>query len=440
MKQRLRARFRVMTVLQVVLLACTIAALVTTLLKTNYMAVPILLLLMAVLQIVLLVRSVQAHVQALEEFFAAVNYEDFTRRFVEDDLDAELKDAFNKVIERFQDARADRDMQAGYLDTVIRHVPVPFMAARDDGKLSLVNAPARRLTGLPGLAHMEDLRALDNTLPERLAAIGPGKQRLLQTTIRGLPAELRVSVSQIRMRGAIERLYSIENLSGELSARESSAWRNLIRVLTHEIMNTLTPITSLAQTTVDMLDDSVELGSEGADIREAVATIGRRGEGLIRFIAGYRELLKVPEPKAENFAIRPALEAVAALLQSTLANTELNITVTPATLEVYADRHLFDQVLINLVKNAAESIGATEGGEIRLAARLDYGRVLVDVTDNGGGIAAEDIDQVFIPFFTTKREGSGIGLSFCREIMAAHGGEITIESSSDGTTARLIFP
>lgn len=435
MKHKFRTRFRLLTLLQVVLLTATLSGLILSIIYTGTIAVPIVIAGVVVIQILVLIHSVQAHVDALEDFFAAVNYEDFTRRFIEDDVDAELKDAFNKVLERFQDARADRDLQAGYLDTVIRHVPVPFIAARSDGSLSLINNPARRLTGMPTLRNIKDLAAIDPELPAQLASIEAGQQRLLQTSIRDIPAELRVSVSEIRMAGEVERLYSIENLSGELSARESSAWRNLIRVLTHEIMNTLTPVTSLAQTTVEMLDDPEATN----DIREAIATIGRRSDGMIRFVSRYRELLQVPEPNAEDIGVRELLQGVATLMQPDLGSTSISVSVDPESLEIFADRQLIEQVLINLVKNASDAMADVESGEIRLEGKLDPGRTILTVADNGPGIPESDLDQVFIPFFTTKRDGSGIGLSLSRQIMTAHGGEILIDSSPDGTTARLVF-
>ena len=435
MKHRLRTQFRVMTVLQVALIAVTLSVLILTILETDHFAVPIVLAGVVLLQLIGLIHSVHAHVDTLEDFFAAVNYEDFTRRFIEDDVDAELKDAFNKVLERFQDARADRDLQAGYLDTVIRHVPVPFFAARRDGSLSLVNNPARRLTGMPTLRNVRDLAKLDKQLPAALERIEPGQQRLLQTSIRGIPVELRVSVSEIRMGGEVERLYSIENLSGELSARESSAWRNLIRVLTHEIMNTLTPVTSLAQTTVDMLDDP----DSADDIREAIMTIGRRSEGMIQFVSRYRELLHMPEPASEDVRVLEVLQNVATLLQPTMARVHISVSVAPESLEIFADRQLIDQVLINLVKNAGDALAETNEAHIALSGKLDLGRVIISVTDNGPGIPNEDIDQVFIPFFTTKRDGSGIGLSLSRQIMTAHNGDIALETSEAGTTFRLVF-
>ena len=435
MKQRLRRRFRVFAVVQVLLLAASITLLVAVLLDTDHIAVPIVLASVVLLQIFGLIRYVQSHVDTLEDFFAAVNYEDFTRRFVEDDVDAELKEAFNRILDQFQDARAARDRQAGYLDIVVRHVPVPFIAVRSDGSISLSNHPARHLTGLPVLRTLQDLGSLDAGLPEQLQQIAAGEQRMLQTTLRGIPVELRVSVAEIRMVGDVERLYSIENLSGELSARESSAWRNLIRVLTHEIMNTLTPVSSLAETTASMLDES----HSTEDIREAVTTIGRRSDGLIRFVSRYRELLQVPKPNPERISVAQVLKSVVTLLSDTLQGIEVTIEVLSDTLEVLADRQLIDQVLLNLVKNAVEALQDSEAPKIDLKGRLDFGRVVLSVSDNGPGIPDDELDQIFIPFFTTKRDGSGIGLSVSRQIMTAHGGDLTVKSSSDGSTFSLVF-
>ncbi len=435
MKQRLRARFRLFTVVQVVLLGLSIGALVLSVLTARYIAVPLVLGAVVVAQVVGLIHSVHRHVNALEDFFATVNYEDFTRRFIEEDVDAELKDAFNRVIERFQDAKADRDLKAGYLDTVIRHVPVAFFAVRQDGSMSLVNNPARRLTGLPTLGNIRELAALDPALPATLAGIEAGQQRMLQTSIRGIPVELRVAVTEIRVPDGLERLYSIENLSGELSARESSAWRNLIRVLTHEIMNTLTPITSLAQTAVGMLGDP----RAEDDVREAVTTIGRRSEGMIDFVSRYRELLHVPEPVPADVSVLDALQHVARLMEGSMPGVNISVEVVPETLEVFADRQLLDQVLINVVKNAGEAVAAQEDRSIRLSARLDLSRVIISVEDNGPGIPEAELDQIFIPFFTTKRDGSGVGLSLSRQIMSAHNGEIAVETGAGGSTFRLVF-
>ncbi len=421
--------------MQVLLLAATLAALAATLFRSELLALPLLFAALALVQVGLLIHSVQRHVDTLEDFFAAINYEDFTRRFVEDDVDGELRQAFNRILGRFQDARAERDLQAGYLDTVVRHVPVPFFAARADGSLSLSNNPARRLTGLPALRHMKDLAALDPQLPEALATIPAGQQRLLRSRLRDVPVELRVAVAEIRLEGQVERLYSVENLSGELTARESAAWRDLIRVLTHEIMNTLTPVTSLAKTTEALLDDPTAT----EDIRQAVQTIGRRSDGLMRFVAHYRELLKVPEPELAMVSLRPLLDGVLRLQATALASTTVSCEVQPDTLSVNADARLIEQVLINLLRNALEAMVHSISPELRLTAHMDFGRTVVTLEDNGCGIDPQTLEQVFIPFFTTKREGSGIGLSISRQIMTAHGGELVLEPLRSGTRAKLIF-
>lgn len=204
MKTRLRARFRLLVVAQVLALVVSIALLTLTATNTEYIAVATIIGVIILLQVFGLLHFVEAHVDTLEDFFAAINYEDFTRQFVTDDIDAELKAAFNRVIDRFQQARAERELQAEYLETVVRHVPIPLMAVRSDGSLRLVNNPMRHLTGLPGLSRIEDLAVLDPALPLRMQSIEPGQQRLIQSRFREMPVELRVSVSEIRIDGNSE--------------------------------------------------------------------------------------------------------------------------------------------------------------------------------------------------------------------------------------------
>ena len=435
MKKQFRARFRALTLMQVLLLAITISLFAAALVTTDYVAVPAIIAVVILFQVIGLLYFVESHVNTLEEFFAAVNYEDFTRRFIEDDIDLELKEAFNRVLGRFQQARAERDTQAVYLDTVVRHIPVPFIAVRADGSVSLVNNPARRLTGLPALHRLDQLAELDPQLPAQMRAMEPGGQQLLQTRLRDVPVELRVSVAEIRMAGEVERLYSIENLSGELTARESSAWRNLIRVLTHEIMNTLTPVSSLAETAAGLIDRS----DATEDIRDAVETIARRSEGLMKFVSRYRELLKVPRPDIQRISVLNVLNGAATLLANDLDGVSVRTEVIPESLEVEADPQLLDQVLVNLLRNAADAMQDVPAPQLRLCGELQDGRVILRVSDNGPGIPVEAMEQIFIPFFTTKRDGNGIGLSVSRQIMTAHHGEIVVDSNAGGTTVSLLF-
>ncbi|MEO1575577.1 MAG: ATP-binding protein, partial [Pseudomonadota bacterium] len=232
-----------------------------------------------------------------------------------------------------------------------------------------------------------------------------------------------------------ERLYSVENLSGELTARESSAWRNLLRVLTHEIMNTLTPVTSLAETCSDMLKKQ----NADPDIRDAVGTIARRSGGLMNFVSRYRELMKMPKPRMEDLSVLEVANSAVTLMRDQLTAIDVSVDVTPASLNVRADRALLDQVLLNLLRNAADALVGAEAPRIDIRGRLDHGRVLLQVCDNGAGMPEHVLDQVFVPFFTTKREGSGIGMSLSRQIMTAHGGDIAVRSDDGGTVVSLVF-
>ena len=435
MKQQLRARFRLLVLAQVLGLVVTVALLAHWTLNSELIAVPAVVGLIVILQVVALLHTVEQHVDTLEDFFAAINYEDFTRHYVTDDVDAELKAAFNRILERFRTARAERDVQAGYLETVVRHVPVPLMAVTSDGSLRLSNNPLRRMTGLTRLNHIDDLGTLDPALPDMLRSIESGRQSLLQSRFRDVPVELRVSVSEIRLDGETERIYSLENLSGELTAREASAWRNLIRVLTHEIMNTLTPVASLAQTSLVMADQP----DARAELKEAIATIERRSQGLVRFVESYRELLQVPQPRPEPVAVRDLLQGVVRLLSDELKAIDVTVRVLPESLEAEMDRALMDQVLVNLVRNATQALQEETAPQLVLSGGLEFGRVLIQVTDSGPGVPDEIQDQIFIPFFTTKRDGNGIGLSLSRQIVMAHGGELVASSDERGTVMSVLL-
>jgi nitrogen fixation/metabolism regulation signal transduction histidine kinase len=310
---------------------------------------------------------------------------------------------------------------------------------RADGALSLVNNPAKRLMGLNQWSRIDAMDTAAPGLTARLQEIPAGAQRLLQVSLRGVPAELRVSVSEVRQSGGIERLYAIENLAGELTARESSAWRNLIRVLTHEMMNTLTPITSLAQTARQLLGDAADDAAAREDIEEALATIERRGGGLMRFVSRYREFMQVPEPRFAEVLVKDLVDSVISLERGQLGGIEVLVSVVPESLMISADRELLDQVLLNIVKNAREAMDGVATPKLSIEASLQGARVVIAIGDTGPGIPDDLLDQVFIPFFTTRATGSGVGLALSRQIMNAHGGDIVIERAEPGTRIRLLF-
>ncbi len=433
-----KARYRLLIIGQILVIFSTVTAISVCFVATDWLAIPLILAVALVIELIVLFRFLEASVVALENFLEAISFADFTQRFGRTDVDQELSEAFNRILERFRQARADAESQSHYLDLVVKHVPVPLLGVRQDGSVSLVNHPFRQLVGGANPKSLEQLASVNDSLPRELGSLVPGERRLIQTSMAGRPVELRVSVAELRLAGGAERLYAIENIGGELSDRESSAWRNLIRVLTHEIMNTMTPVTSLAHTAEKMVRE----GEHGGDIEIAVATIAKRSEHLMAFVQRYRELMRLPHPEIRQIPVKDALMALENLLHDELhqLGIEFALEVEPSSLEVSADGELLDQVLINLVRNAIDALEGHGDGRIDVRAYLDRGHLVISVGDNGCGIAPDTREQMFVPFFTTKREGSGIGLAVSRQIMNAHGGAISVDSTpGEGATFKLIF-
>jgi signal transduction histidine kinase len=232
---------------------------------------------------------------------------------------------------------------------------------------------------------------------------------------------------------------SLQNIRGELEETEIEAWRKLIRVLTHEIMNSITPISSLASTVNDLVrrPPSATEGTGSSepetriDVIQALETIQKRSEGLLHFVDAYRNLTLIPRPKFRLIRLDELLGRVRRLMDASIREHGIGfeIRVEPETLEIAADPELLEQVLINLLVNARQAVEGRPGARIAVTARLDArGRVLIQVTDNGPGIAPENLEQIFVPFFSTKENGSGIGLSLSRQIMRLHDGTISVHS------------
>jgi signal transduction histidine kinase len=254
----------------------------------------------------------------------------------------------------------------------------------------------------------------------------------------------------LRIRGNTVKLVTLQNIQTELQKQELEAWQNLTRVLRHEIMNSITPISSLTSTLREILEqdlikkeDTYELKPEGADdLREGLTTIESRSKGLIKFIDAYREYTSVPQPKLKSIRIKDLIEKVAQLLRPEFKKTSIQFTYKSDSeyLTIQADEEMIEQVLINLIKNAIEALENVPNGKIVLTGTVNDNVVIIEVTDNGPGIIPEAIERIFIPFFTTKKSGSGIGLALSRQIMQMHNGSLTVKSEPDvKTTFTLNF-
>ncbi len=268
--------------------------------------------------------------------------------------------------------------------------------------------------------------------------------------VDGLERRVTVAASQLVIEGQPERLISLQDIQSELDGTQLEAWQDLVRVLTHEIMNSITPVASLAKTTVDLVEDAAakvtdhpDVVSDLGDVRSAVDTVARRSDSLMNFVSSYRRLTRLPAPQKERILLADMFSSTTQLFASAVTYSDIDVCVAiePEQLDLNADRGMLEQILINLLTNAQQALENNAAGLITLSARLNRrGHVQIQIEDNGPGIDPELLHRIFVPFFTTRREGSGVGLALARQIMIVHGGAITAgQADSGGARFTLTF-
>ncbi len=436
--------FRTLCVVRVAFLCATICALVFVLFQTSYYTTVFILAGIVLYQAWALIHFVERANRDLTRFLQAIRYEDFSQSFSGRGLGSafdDLKEAFNEVLNAFRKTRAEKEENFQYLQTVVQHVGVGLVCYDVGGRIELMNTAARRLLRRPHVHNVRELRTVSESLSDTLLALRPGDRTLVKVQDEDELLQIVIHATEIRMRGESFILASVQDIQSELEEQEMEAWQKLIRVLIHEIMNSITPISSLASTVRGHFPESDRPQSLDphvvTDVHAALETIQSRSEGLQQFVDTYRQLTRVPRP---DFQICPVGELFARVVNLMRPECEkerigLRTRVEPETLEVTADPHLVEQVLINLVRNALQALAGRDQARVELAAGLDRrGRVLIRVRDNGPGILEDVQERIFIPFFTTRQEGSGIGLSLCRQIMRQHRGAISVQSTPDEET------
>jgi two-component system nitrogen regulation sensor histidine kinase NtrY len=429
-------KFRVAVILRVAVLLGLMGLFFLSLFRWKLPAAAILIGLFIVAQVVGLFKAVDRTNRDLARFFDSVRFDDFSQTFRGRSPGRsfrELHAAMARVIDAFRAARAEKEEQALYLQTVVQHIGIGLLVFQPDGEVELINDAARRLLKVRQLKNVRDLEEGRSDLAAALLRLKPRDRSLVRVEADDQPLQLLLHAAEFKQRGRDLTLVSIQDIRSELEEREIEAWQMLIRVLTHEIMNSMTPISSLATTVQDLIGadfGSAEPESLG-DIRQGLQTIQKRSEGLLRFVDGYRNLARVPKPNLKFFEATDLFAQVGQLLQARLdeCGVRFDTLSNPSRLEVLADPHLLEQVLINLILNACEALRGRADARIELVASLDErGRPIIQVRDNGPGISPENLDKVFVPFFSTKEDGSGIGLSLSRQIMRLHGGSISATS------------
>jgi len=380
----------------------------------------------------------------ITKFLESIRYSDFSSSFSHDNnlgkSFKELNKAFSNVADAFRKERAEKEEHLNYLNTVVQHVTTGLISFDIDGNVGLINSAARRFLNMPQLRNISEILGTNVTLYKKLKQMGPGEKALIRVSN---DLNLSIHATELKLRGHSYKLVAIQNIHSELESKEVEAWQNLTRVLRHEIMNSITPIASLTGTLNEILAEDLQPNGENSfqisdeslsDLQEGLQTIENRSKGLIKFVDAYRDYTSIPKPKFGLIKIDELFEHINKLLKHEFKELGIDFQtkILFNNLEITADRELVEMVLINLLKNAREALLDREEAKLEMIARIDdQQRVLIDIKDNGPGIIPEAQDRIFIPFYTTKKSGSGIGLALSRQIMQLHQGSLAVKSEPD---------
>ncbi|QCX39595.1 histidine kinase [Aureibaculum algae] len=387
----------------------------------------------------------------LAYFFDAIKNEDFTLHFPEKDLIESfqsLNQSLNRVNALIQDVHLKKQEQEQYYQEILKHSNIGILTFNEKGHIIFSNPTVEKLLNYKPLNHIKQLAQVDKGLYALFEDLKPFDQKLYQLTNEREKTQLAIKSTSININKQELLLVVIQDINKELDEKETDSWVKLIRVLTHEIMNTITPITSISESILRYFKKDDEMvNADTFEVKhientiKGLEVIKEQGNDLMSFVQSYRTLLSVPEPDKEIVEAKKLLSKVLVLMQQDGVNNkvEIKLDITPENLELFVDSKQITQVMINLAKNALQSLKNKENGIIKMSAGINNAnKKYITVTDNGSGIAPELIEEIFVPFFTTKNSGTGIGLSLSKQIMQLHGGSLMVHSVPDKNTTFVL--
>ena len=361
-----------------------------------------------------------------------------------DDLHIE----FNAILAKLKEDQAEKEANYQYFRSVFKHLSIGLITFGENGEIQIMNTSAKRILNVDELKNVDQIESLNKELFLAIKSLRTGGSELIKIAHPDGIMQLSVYVIELLMRGEKFKLVSLQNIQSELEEKEMEAWQNLVKILTHEIMNSIAPISSLAGTLKGELENQLEKneGLNPSDLEDylmGITTIEKRSEGLISFVSDFRSLAHIPPPKFSSIRISNLFEQLETLLHHQIQAGEIHLIkeIDPEELILFGDQTQIEQVMINLTQNAIQAVEDSDEKIIRLRAFIDEaGKIIIEVCDTGKGIEEEALGKIFIPFFTTKKKGSGIGLSLSKQIMRRHKGNIQVRSTiGEGTVFKLIF-
>jgi len=438
-------KFQIIVVIRVVLIILTTGLFFLALKNPGHLFSIALTAGLVIIQTLLLVRHVTRINRDLDQLFQSVLNQDGTARLLPDD--SKLNRTLQQVTHHLSNLQKEKQVQYHYLKLIVNHLNTGIIAYLSDGRIDMVNRSALNLLGITKLEHLNELKPYGEEFMKRIW--NPSITGNDFTELRRNDGIVKFSLrsSMFRLNGQTIHLCSFHNIKEELESNEIQSWKKLLRVITHEIMNSVSPIVSLTTTLTRLyVKDGKQLQPPEVgrhhiqDTVEGLQIIQRRGSGLLDFVRDIRKIHLVPEPQKTKVMVRELFDGILRLMEEEIikARVKIHSEVFPAHLHILAEKRMMEQVLLNLIKNALEAIHHEEG-QIKLKAFQNEGSAkYIQVIDNGMGIDCAHQEDVFVPFFTTKAEGSGIGLSLSQQIMKAHQGSISVQATPDGNTRFIL--
>ena len=358
-----------------------------------------------------------------------------------------LHERMERLIWDLKEHRINLEVQANYLETILDNVSTGILCFDQQGKIQTMNRAAGALLELDHMTNLEELDARHHGLGTRILRLRPNREITETLHHQGSPVQLTIHSTRIKLKKELIHIAAINDISSQMEMQEIQSWKKLIRVINHEIMNSMTPIITLSMA----IRRKLTLGNETrpveqlsiALLEDAIASasiIEERSSGLVSFIERYKKLTSLPPLKLERFSAKELFAKTDQFFREDLKAKNIRIR-WPGSCDTVleADRQMLEQVMINLVKNSMEALRNREDPEIVLSCQRDAeDRICLTVADNGKGIPGDKLEQVFVPFFTTREQGSGIGLSLCKQIIQSHGGSIRMESTPGKGTRVMI--
>ncbi|OEK04774.1 sensor histidine kinase [Roseivirga misakiensis] len=442
-------RFRLFVLLRVIVLFLTVAAFVYLIFFDKKYVTTVVTGFLIIFELFELFNYIESTNQKLTRFFDAIKYNDFNMSFTHDNKLGKtfkaLNIAFKEVIDAILLERQKREEFFQELQVVIDNIASGIISIDHEGQIKLINRSAIELLGLSRLRHSRQMTVKVREIAEIIDVLKDGSRAIYKSPDG---RELAIFETYYKLGQDSYKLLSIQDIKAELQARELEAWQNLTKVLRHEIMNSIAPISSLTATLTEIISEDVKkeetrniISHESLeDVEEGLKTISGRSDGLINFINAYRDYTNLPTPNRVEISVNDVVQNTVNLMKSDFKEGQLKVKLPKVPEFLMLDEQLIEQVLINLIKNAREAVESVADGLVEIEVKITNRKTSIIIKDNGPGIVKEAQQKIFMPFYSTKNRGSGIGLSLSKQLMQLHDGDILLESEiGKGSKFILVF-